>query len=146
MAAGSVTSQLPVSTNAATQVIKPPAMPSALKVPAPLTAKDLEVVHESRHKQVIGEHLSKLIQPLQPGSAGKITGMLLELDNDVLFGLLADPAALEGKVDEALQTLQDFAAQQGSWVAAGPVLSGESSSIISDTLGVGSAGGSSVPS
>ena len=92
---------------------------------------------------MIGEHLFKLIKPLQPGSAGKITGMLLELDNDVLFGLLADPTVLE-ESGRGHSDSTGFAAQQGSLDTAGPVLSGESSAIVSDTHGVGSAGGASI--
>ena len=43
---------------------------------------------------------------LQPELAGKITGMLLEMDNSELLLLLESPEALEGKVDEAIQVLK----------------------------------------
>ena len=42
----------------------------------------------------------------QPELAGKITGMLLEMDNSELLLLLESPEALEAKVDEAIQVLK----------------------------------------
>ena len=43
---------------------------------------------------------------LQAELAGKITGMLLEMDNSELLLLLESPEALEGKVEEAIQVLK----------------------------------------
>ena len=37
---------------------------------------------------------------------GKITGMLLEIDNSELLHMLEDHASLKGKVDEAVAVLQ----------------------------------------
>jgi len=44
----------------------------------------------------------------QPELAGKITGMLLEMDNGELLHLLDTPEAMEAKVNEALIVLHDF--------------------------------------
>jgi polyadenylate-binding protein len=44
----------------------------------------------------------------QPDLAGKITGMLLEMDNAELIHLLDSPDAMTAKVNEALAVLHDF--------------------------------------
>ena len=43
---------------------------------------------------------------VQPELAGKITGMLLEMENSELLVLLETTEALESKVDEAIQVLK----------------------------------------
>lgn len=40
--------------------------------------------------------------------AGKITGMLLEMDNAELLALIDDDAAMDAKVNEAISVLEDF--------------------------------------
>jgi polyadenylate-binding protein len=57
-------------------------------------------------KNMIGERLYPLIHRHQPEFAGKITGMLLEMDNAELLHLLESPEALGSKVEEAIQVLQ----------------------------------------
>lgn len=45
-----------------------------------------------------GERLYPLIQALHPNLAGKITGMLLEIDNSELLHMLESPESLHAKV------------------------------------------------
>lgn len=71
----------------------------------PLTIKALAAAPEEMKKQMIGEKLFPLIQQAQPELAGKITGMLLEMDNGELLHLLESSAALNEKIQEALQVL-----------------------------------------
>lgn len=51
---------------------------------------------------MIGERLFPLVSKLQPKLAGKITGMLLEMDNAELLNLLESSDALQAKVEEAI--------------------------------------------
>jgi len=73
--------------------------------PAPLTIKALAAAPEEQKKQMIGERLFPLVEERQPELAGKITGMLLEMDNGELIHLLESQNALEEKIKEALQVL-----------------------------------------
>jgi len=59
-----------------------------------------------QQKQILGERLFPLVQSLQPELAGKITGMLLEMDNSEVLLLLDNQEALENKVDEAIEVLK----------------------------------------
>jgi polyadenylate-binding protein len=72
----------------------------------PLTIKALAAAPEEMRKQMIGERLFPLIKVEQPDKAGKITGMLLEMDNGELIHLLESQAALHEKIQEAMSVLQ----------------------------------------
>ncbi|KAF0521264.1 polyadenylate binding protein [Gigaspora margarita] len=61
--------------------------------------------HEAQ-KQLLGEQLFPKISARQPQLAGKITGMLLEMDNVELVHLLESPGALDAKVEEAVTVLR----------------------------------------
>ena len=47
---------------------------------------------------MLGERLFPLIQHMQPELAGKITGMLLEIDNTELLHMLESRESLKAKV------------------------------------------------
>merc|ERR1719450_1895170 len=71
-----------------------------------LNAAALAAAPPSVQKQMIGEKLFPAISRLQPELAGKITGMMLEMDNSELLILLESEQQLKMKVDEALRVLQ----------------------------------------
>merc|ERR1712167_190632 len=54
-------------------------------------------------KQMLGEKIFPMISRIHPEMAGKITGMMLEMDNSELLMLLESPDQLKAKVDEALR-------------------------------------------
>ena len=58
-----------------------------------------------RALQLLGEKLYKLIATSKPSLAGKITGILLELDVHTLEYLVGAPSALGDKVDVILAAL-----------------------------------------
>lgn len=80
----------------------------------PLDHNTLALADPQTQKNLIGEKLYPLILQQQPALAGKITGMLLEMDNAELLHLLESPEALSSKTLEALNVLQ--AHQQASGV------------------------------
>merc|ERR1711881_633646 len=71
----------------------------------PLTASMLAQAPPSEQKQMLGERLFPLIQTLYPDLAGRITGMLLEIDNSELVHMLEHQESLKSKVEEALAVL-----------------------------------------
>merc|ERR1711983_435949 len=79
-----------------------------------LTASALASATPEMQKNMIGERLYPLIHQTEPELAGKITGMLLEMDNSELLHLLESPEALQGKISEALQVLEAHNAQDES--------------------------------
>ena len=94
------------------------------KIEEPLTATMLAAAPPQEQKQMLGERLFPLILKQMLGErffpliqrmfsdlAGKITGMLLEIDNAELFHMLEDHGMLKGKVEEAVAVLR---AHQGS--------------------------------
>ncbi|XP_016060275.1 PREDICTED: polyadenylate-binding protein 1-like, partial [Miniopterus natalensis] len=72
----------------------------------PLTASMLAAAPPYKQKQMIGERLYPLIYDVYAQLAGKITGMLLEIDNSELLLMLESPESLNAKVEEALAVLQ----------------------------------------
>jgi len=78
----------------------------------PLTASILATATASEQKQMIGERLFPLVQEYQPTLAGKITGMLLEIDNSELLHMLEQRELLGAKVEEAVQVLQAHQAKE----------------------------------
>jgi len=77
-------------------------------------AAELANADPEQQKQMIGERIFPLVQPIEPRLAGKITGMLLEMDNTELLHLVDSPEALKQKINEALQVLKTYKSGGGS--------------------------------
>ncbi|KAI3996233.1 hypothetical protein MKX01_026701 [Papaver californicum] len=61
---------------------------------------------DPEHQHVmLGEHLFPLVERIEHDQAGKVTGMLLEMDQTEVLHLLEAPEALQKKVEEALSVL-----------------------------------------
>uniref|UniRef100_A0A3B3DLG9 Polyadenylate-binding protein n=1 Tax=Oryzias melastigma TaxID=30732 RepID=A0A3B3DLG9_ORYME len=100
-------------------------MPSSLRQPGPraqpavhiqgqepLTASMLAAAPPQEQKQMLGERLFPLIQAMHANLAGKITGMLLEIDNSELLHMLESHESLRSKVEEAVAVLQAHQAKK----------------------------------
>ncbi|OCT45033.1 Polyadenylate-binding protein, cytoplasmic and nuclear [Cladophialophora carrionii] len=74
----------------------------------------------NQQKQMLGEAIYPKIQQIQPELAGKITGMLLEMDNSELLALIDEEAALRAKVDEALTVYDEYVKGRQTSEPAGP--------------------------
>jgi len=90
-----------------------------------ITAAALASAGPAEQKQMLGEALYPRIHETVPEMAGKITGMLLEMDNSELLHLLENDEALNGKVSEAIQVLNEYSKaaagqQEGGGEAAAP--------------------------
>jgi polyadenylate-binding protein len=71
----------------------------------PLSASALAAAHPNDQKQMLGERLFPLIQEKHRDAAGKVTGMLLEMDNAEILHLLEDRELLSSRIDEAVAVL-----------------------------------------
>jgi len=76
--------------------------------PAGVDLSALSSAPPGQQKQMLGEALYPKIHEMQPELAGKITGMLLEMDNSELINLTSDESALRAKVDEAMSVYDEY--------------------------------------
>ncbi|KAK5650466.1 hypothetical protein RI129_001495 [Pyrocoelia pectoralis] len=72
----------------------------------PLNANTLASVTPQDQKQIIGERLFTFVGKIYPELAGKITGMLLEIDITELLNMIENHDSLRAKIEEALAVLQ----------------------------------------
>jgi polyadenylate-binding protein len=72
----------------------------------PLTASMLAAVPPFKRKQMLGERLFTLVRDMHSELAGKITGMLLEIDNAELLHMMGHHESLKPKVEEAIAMLE----------------------------------------
>jgi len=86
----------------------------------PLSASALAAAHPNDQKQMLGERLFPLIHDKYPTVAGKVTGMLLEMDNAEILHLLEDRDLLNSRVEEAVAVLQMHQTKQPAIPAQQP--------------------------
>ncbi|KAL6755996.1 polyadenylate-binding protein 4 [Haematococcus lacustris] len=82
-------------------------VPPAVDPTAPIDLAVLAAAEPEQQKQMLGERLYPLVEgQVKPELAGKITGMLLEMDNADLLILLDSQDSLVAKVKEAIDVLK----------------------------------------
>lgn len=86
----------------ATSRVPPRPVAAGPRAPTGLTAASLAASSPSEQKQTLGEALYPLIAAINDPLAGKITGMLLEMDVYELLHLIETPEALLAKTNEAM--------------------------------------------
>ncbi|XP_037602444.1 polyadenylate-binding protein 4 isoform X1 [Sebastes umbrosus] len=108
------------------QVVQPIALQQAqpavhVQGQEPLTASMLAAAPPQEQKQMLGERLFPLIQSMHANLAGKITGMLLEIDNSELLHMLESHESLRSKVEEAVAVLQAHQAKKDATQKVGSI-------------------------
>ena len=84
----------------------------------PLNAARLARVPQNEQKQLIGEQLYPQVKDLcNEDDAGKVTGMILELENEELLQLIENPDMIRIKVNEARAVLESHNPAQEAEVA-----------------------------
>lgn len=76
-----------------------------------INAETAAVSHDEQI-QILGENLYPLVNSINAEFAGKITGMLLEMDVAEIQHMINDPSLLKSKVDEAMAVLQAHRAKE----------------------------------
>ncbi|KAI3803708.1 hypothetical protein L1987_31868 [Smallanthus sonchifolius] len=87
---------------------------SSQPIPIGALASALANASPTEQRTMLGENLYPLVEQLEPESAAKVTGMLLEMDQTEVLHLLESPEALKAKVAEAMEVLKNVSQQQGS--------------------------------
>uniref|UniRef100_A0A8C5FX77 Polyadenylate-binding protein n=1 Tax=Gadus morhua TaxID=8049 RepID=A0A8C5FX77_GADMO len=106
------------------QGVQPIAQPAVhVQGQEPLTSSMLAAAPPQEQKQMLGERLFPLIQSMHASLAGKITGMLLEIDNSELLHMLESQESLRSKVDEAVAVLQAHQAKKDATQKVGGLTS-----------------------
>ncbi|CAJ0949323.1 unnamed protein product [Ranitomeya imitator] len=101
----------------------------------PLTASMLAAAPLQEQKQMLGERIYPLIFSMHAKLAGKITGMLLEIDNSELLHMLESPESLQTKT----AAIRAGVSTRRTWASAG-ALSRQGAHSPSGTLARYSAG------
>lgn len=108
--------QMVARAGAGQQYMSPQQQQQALVVGGqePLTTAMLAQAQPQEQKQMLGERIFPMIVRMyNERDAGKITGMLLEMDNSELLMMLENDELLRTKVNEAVQVLQSAVKGEG---------------------------------
>ncbi|CAI9104631.1 OLC1v1003341C1 [Oldenlandia corymbosa var. corymbosa] len=84
----------------------------SLPVPIGALASALANASPADQRTMLGENLYPQVEQLEPDTAAKVTGMLLEMDQTEVLHLLESPEALKAKVAEAMEVLRNVSQQQ----------------------------------
>ncbi|CAH1420342.1 polyadenylate-binding protein 2 [Lactuca sativa] len=93
-------------------------------IPIGALASALANASPTEQRTMLGESLYPLVEQLEPESAAKVTGMLLEMDQTEVLHLLESPEALKAKVAEAMEVLRNVSQQQAAAGGAASQLAG----------------------
>lgn len=93
-----------------------PVRDAGMSQPMPIGALASALANASPTEQrtMLGENLYPLVEQLEPETAAKVTGMLLEMDQTEVLHLLESPEALKAKVAEAMDVLRNVSQQQSN--------------------------------
>ncbi|XP_012836927.1 PREDICTED: polyadenylate-binding protein 2-like isoform X2 [Erythranthe guttata] len=93
-----------------------PSHDGGMSRPTPIGALTSALANSSPTEQrtMLGENLYPLVEQLEPETAAKVTGMLLEMDQTEVLHLLESPEALKAKVVEAMEVLRNVSNDQAT--------------------------------
>ncbi|XAR48631.1 hypothetical protein NMG60_11031511 [Bertholletia excelsa] len=83
-------------------------------VPMSTLASALASATPENQRLMLGEQLYPLVEQIEHENAGKVTGMLLEMDQTEVLHLIEAPDALKKKVSEAMEVLRLASRSNGS--------------------------------
>ncbi|KAL2232082.1 UNVERIFIED_CONTAM: Polyadenylate-binding protein 3 [Sesamum indicum] len=81
-------------------------MPLSVPLSRSTLASALASATPENQRMMLGEQLYPLVERLEPNHTGKVTGMLLEMDQTEVLHLIESPDALKKKVVEAMDVLR----------------------------------------
>ncbi|GBM77705.1 hypothetical protein AVEN_80308-1 [Araneus ventricosus] len=80
----------------------------------PVSSYGVYYASEEQQKEMIGEELYYYVYQWYPERAGKLTGMLLEMDVQSLLQMLEDGNFMRDMVEKALKALMEHYAKQNN--------------------------------
>ncbi|ERN03845.1 hypothetical protein AMTRI_Chr05g73760 [Amborella trichopoda] len=103
---GLMSPMLPLPLDVPGMVMSPMEAPRPQPVPIGTLASALASATPEQQRVMLGEQLFPLVDRMEHDHAGKVTGMLLEMDQTEVLHLIESPDALKTKVGEALEVLR----------------------------------------